>query len=253
VALPTTPLRQPWSGVVDMPREEVPPGTLPILHPHWLDNPLIEVLDMQFWANIYSTEITSNECLSEVLSLLSCPSRIAVARSLRENEAQTFIDFLDRVSTKLHAPCLGDLGRQTQILVRSRLDGKPWQRCLRLLSKICKASRIVPTSYILQQELIRVGRVRYYGGFADVSDGDYLGCPVAIKRLKMEGDSDRLFKVLAINLMNYPRSAFYSDFAGRSSVGNTCPTQTYCLCWEFLYSQTLVVFVLSPSGCPTGM
>ena len=100
---------------------------------------------------------------------------------------------------------------------------------------------------------MRVGRVHYHGGFADVSDGEYLGCPVAIKRLKMEGDSDRIFKVLATNLMHYHRSVFHSDFAGRLSVGNTYPTQTYCLCWGFLYPQTHVASELSPSGCPTGM
>ena len=54
----------------------------------------------------------------------------------------------------------------------------------------------MPTSYILQQELKHTGRVHYYGGFAEVNDGEYLGFPVAIKRLRMnEGDSDGSFKV----------------------------------------------------------
>jgi hypothetical protein len=96
------------------------------------------------------------------------------------------------------------LGRQTQVLALSCLDDKLRQRCLRLLSKICKARRIVPASYILQQELIRVGRVYCRGGFADVCDGEYLGSSVAIKRLRMEGDSDRVFKVLAASLV-HPR------------------------------------------------
>ena len=91
------------------------------------------------------------------------------------------------------------LGRQTQVIALSCLDGKLRQRSLRLLSKICKARRIVPTSYILQQDLIRIGRVCYRSGFADVSDGEYLGCTVAIKRLKMVEDSDRTFKVLIYN------------------------------------------------------
>jgi hypothetical protein len=47
--------------------------------------------------------------------------------------------------------------------------------------------------------------------------------------------------------------SFHSGFAGRSSAGNTCPTQTYCLCWEFQRPQTHVVSGLSPSGCPTEM
>jgi len=91
-----------------------------------------------------------------------------------------------------------------QVLVHSHLDGKLRDRSLRLLSKICEAHKIIPSSYILQQERIRVGLVRYYGGFADVSDGEYSGCPVAIKRLKMnEGDYDRIFKVPLINFTQY--------------------------------------------------
>ena len=70
-----------------------------------------------------------------------------------------------------------------------------------LLSKICRAHSIIPTSYVLRRELICVGRVQYHGGFADISSGEYLGFPVAVKRLKMnEGDSDRTFKVPPINL-----------------------------------------------------
>ncbi|KAF9651759.1 kinase-like protein [Thelephora ganbajun] len=122
--------------------------------------------DTQFWANFYTVEITSDECLSEVGSLLNCSSKITVARSLRGNEAQAFVDFLDR-------------------------------RGLRLLSKICKAQRIIPASYVLQGRSIRVRRAHGRGGFADVSNGKYLGCPVAIKRLRMhEGDSDRIFRRL---------------------------------------------------------
>jgi hypothetical protein len=90
---------------VDMPCETAPSGTV---RPHWLGIPLIESSDSQFWANIYSTEITSSECLPKIWSLFSCPSKIAVARSFQGNEAQTFIDFMDRVS-KSRAPCLGNL------------------------------------------------------------------------------------------------------------------------------------------------
>jgi len=63
-----------------------------------IDYQLIESLDMQLWANIYTIEITSDECLTEVRSLLSCRSNMNVARSFRGNDAQTFIDFLDQVS-----------------------------------------------------------------------------------------------------------------------------------------------------------
>jgi len=81
---------------------------------------------------------------------------------------------------------------------------------LLLLSKICKSHGIVPASYVLQQELISVGRVLHHGRFTEVSNGKYLGFTVAIKRFKMnEGDSDRIFKVSPTgNLARHHRSAF---------------------------------------------
>jgi hypothetical protein len=75
---------------------------------------------------------------------------------------------------------------------------------LRLLLKTCKAHNTIPTSYVLQRELVSVGEVRYRGGFGDVSNGEYLGRPVAIKRLRMkEEDSDRSFKVTLTNLIHH--------------------------------------------------
>jgi len=95
-----------------------------------------------------------------------------------------------------------------QVLSWSCLDDKLRQRGLRLLSKICKAQKIVPTSYILQDKVTYVGSVHDHGGFADVSNGEYLGYPVAIKHLKMnKGDPNNIFKVTSINLVDRHRSA----------------------------------------------
>ncbi|KAF9783904.1 kinase-like domain-containing protein [Thelephora terrestris] len=133
----------------------------------------------RFWSNLRSVEITSRECLSEVQSLLTCLSKIALARSFRGREAQEFIDFLN------------------QVLMQSGLDTKLRQRSLRLIHKICEARRIIPSSYVLQEEHIRVGDIQYHGGFADVSDGEYQGRTVAIKHLRMnKADPDRIFKRL---------------------------------------------------------
>ena len=67
-------------------------------HSLWLTHPLIESLDTHSLIDICSMEITSDECLSEVHSLLSCQSKITAAKNLQGNEAHIFIDFLDRVS-----------------------------------------------------------------------------------------------------------------------------------------------------------
>ena len=84
-----------------------------------------------------------------------------------------------------------------QTLTLSELDGNLRRQCLHLLYKICKACELLPTSYVLQQELIYVGNALRYGGFADVAEGTYLGCHVAIKHLRF-GTRDafnNLFKV----------------------------------------------------------
>ena len=55
-----------------------------------------------------------------------------------------------------------------------------------------------PTSYDLQQESLQVGVVQCYGGFADVSKGEYFGRRVAVKHLRFgtRDPSNRIFKVL---------------------------------------------------------
>lgn len=64
------------------------------------------LLDIEFFTKLYLTEVASSECLSAVQSLLSCPSKVAFARSFQENEAQIFIDFLHQVS---HSSCFNSV------------------------------------------------------------------------------------------------------------------------------------------------
>ena len=85
--------RQQPSPIKMFSKPGTPPSFARLLHNH-----LIQSSDIQFPAKLCSMEATSTECLSEVRSLLRCPFKIAAARSLQGNEAQMFIDFLDRVS-----------------------------------------------------------------------------------------------------------------------------------------------------------
>ena len=164
-----------------------------------MDNFSTESLDVQPWNEIHSLETPSSECLSIVQDLLSCPIKITVARSSQGDEARRLVDFLDRVS-RFRSPCFENLMLCTQVLARSLLKDKLLQRCLRLLSKICKAHRIMPSSYILQEGLIHVRRVYRDGGSANVWDGEYLGRPVAVKCLKVnESNPDNVFKASLIN------------------------------------------------------
>jgi len=84
-----------------------------------------------------------------------------------------------------------------QALTLPELDDKLRGQCIHVLYKICRASQLLPSSHILREELICVGDIRSYGGFADVSEGEYLGRHVAIKNLKFRtGDAlGEIFKV----------------------------------------------------------
>ena len=87
-----------------------------------------------------------------------------------------------------------------QAITLPELEEKLRKQCLHLLSKICKTCEMLPASYILQQEPMRVDNVRRYGGFADVSEGEYLGRRVAVKYLRF-GTKDafnKIFKVFEV-------------------------------------------------------
>ena len=217
-----------------------------------IDRCLAEALDACSLTGEYPMEITPRECFSKIGALLCCPSRVTAARSLRGNEAQEFVDLLDQVSELQESRALV-IDRVSQTLAQSYLDDKLRHRSWLLLSKICRARAIVPSSYKLQSEFIRVGRVYCQGGFADVSDGVYRGSPVAIKHLRISvEESDGASKVCLSILPHLHSSAFPRNCVGKSSHGNICPTRTFCLCWAFPSPRILTISAFSRSGCPTG-
>jgi len=87
-----------------------------------------------------------------------------------------------------------------QALTLPDMSGDPRKQYLYLLYKLCKACELLPASYVLQQEHIRVGDAHRYGGFADVAEGEYLGRHVAIKALRFgpKDAFDKIFKVLEL-------------------------------------------------------
>jgi hypothetical protein len=61
-------------------------------------------LDALFWDAIFSMDITSAEGLSNISTLVRSPPKVAVARSLRGDDAQRVIDLIDRVSDSGRRP-----------------------------------------------------------------------------------------------------------------------------------------------------
>lgn len=149
-------------------------------------------------------DITSSACLSEVQSLLDSRPKITLVRSFQATEAQRFIDFLDQVSQPRslnHRATVDSI----QVLLRSGLGNRHWRRSLRLIRKISKARSIMPSSCVVQDEHIHARAVHYSTGLREVSEGEYQGTPVAIKRVNVnEKDPDKIFKVPSIDLENHP-------------------------------------------------
>ena len=160
---------------------------------------LTEILDALFWDAIFSLDTSSAEGLSNISTLVRSPSKIAMARSLRGDDAQRLINLIDRVSDSRRRPhdrmLLLMIG---QLLTLSHLDEKPSRRFSRLLYKICKTCGILPTSYVIQLELTHVGEFGWSGGFADVSKAEHQGRPVAIKHLRI-GTNDKFDKIFKIS------------------------------------------------------
>ena len=97
--LPVTSLRRWETYAANVSWGAGPSSTFPLPCSQLMGRQLIEPLDIQHSANNYSIEVTSNECISEVQSLLSSPLKIALARIIQGNNAQTLIDSLDCVSS----------------------------------------------------------------------------------------------------------------------------------------------------------
>lgn len=84
-----------------------------------------------------------------------------------------------------------------QALAWPELEGNLRKQCLHLLYKVCNASGLLPASYVLREELICVGNTCRSDGFADVSEGEYLGRRVAVEHLRF-GTNDKLFEILEL-------------------------------------------------------
>ena len=144
------------------------------------------------------TDFSVAESVSIVWSFIRSQYSVTDARSLRGREAQRFIDFIDRVGDPQlrhrdnpeHSHCV-------QVTALPGLNEKLRNQCLYLSYKLCKDREMLPTSCLLQQELIHAETLHCCGGFADVSEGEYLGRRVAIKDLRFgtRDATDRIFKV----------------------------------------------------------
>ena len=122
-----------------------------------------------------------------------------------------------------------------QVTALPGLNGKLRKQCLHLLYKICKDREMLPTSYLLQQESLHADSLHRRGGFADVSEGGYLGRRVAIKVLRFgtKDASNSIFKVPNSSATGYFITVHFvnSNSVGKSLFGKSYLIQTSCHCW----------------------
>jgi len=167
--------------------------------------------------SLHVADIPVTESILNVRSFIHSPSQIAAARNLRGEDAQRLIDRIDQVN---YAQLQHDYARGSdygvQALTSPELNGNLRKQCLHLLYKICRTCELLPASYVLRKELICVGDIHSYGGFADVSEGEYLGRRVAIKNLRF-GTRDAIDNIFKVPRLCPPRftiaQSVHSGFA----------------------------------------
>ena len=107
---------------------------------------------------------------------------------------------------------------EAQALTSLELDGNLRTQCLHLLYKVCKTCELLPASYLLREELISIGNIHCYGGFADISEGKYLGHRVAIKHLRF-GAKDAFNKIFKVPKFEPARQPIVAQLSHSGSVG----------------------------------
>jgi hypothetical protein len=153
------------------------------------------------------------------------------------DEVLSIVNVLDQVFTS--APCRSSkqCSSASQILTEPGLHNEQRIRCSVTLQKLCGAFGLLPDSHVISDGLELTNPLPVAcGGFADVYQGIYRGCPVAIKTLRLpdveEQELARLKKARPFFQVSYLkltfRTRFYSHYIKKRQAGNiwTIPTSS---------------------------
>jgi len=83
----------------------------------------------------------------------------------------------------------------TQAIDSPQLTESLRKGALHVLCKLCGLCQLLPTEYVLAEKLVETGIQIGSGGFADVWQGTCGGKQVAIKRLRVYDEFEKIYKV----------------------------------------------------------
>lgn len=131
---------------------------------------IVTNLDVPAWKRLTKRLISTDERVSLITSIFSDHDEAEAVKRLRGDDAQSFIDAIDEMFN----------------LLTPRLRRK----CLGTLRKTCSRQALLPRSVQIPLCYDRLDNPLYRGGYADVWKGEYRGCPVAVKALRVSSTSD---------------------------------------------------------------
>ena len=146
--------------------------------------------------SLYSLDPSSLDFLRRLYSLIRQDEEEQYLSSLQGSELARLVDFFDKVRAPPSAFC-SVTNRALQTLSTISVDDDISRQCLRKLQAICAHRATLPSSYIVSDDLARVGdRPIAFGRVADVWWGTYCHKSVFIRSLKgVLGDDQTLKKV----------------------------------------------------------
>ena len=151
------------------------------------------MLISQILQHLYSLDTSSPDFLRNLDCLIRYDEEEQYLTGLHGSELARLVDFLDEVRVLLSAFCPATK-RALQTLTAISNDGLS-QQCLHKLQAICSHHATLPSTYIVFDEIARMGdNPIALGGLADLWEGTHGSKKVSIKCLRVSTKNHRALK-----------------------------------------------------------
>jgi hypothetical protein len=153
--------------------------------------------------------LASDERISLITHIFSDRDETKAIKCLCGDDAQSFVDVVDKVFPLSFVNRSGDLELTFVPQVLDMLAPQLRRTCLGVLRKICGRQALFPRSVQIPLCYNREDNPLYRGGYADVWKGEYNGCDVAVKVLRVYSTSD-FGKIASVGSRDLPMSVYAS-------------------------------------------